>query len=103
MATDKERAKQRTELLATLRQQHQQTVAEDQDYLKEQKRVRRVLLQALADGPLSVPQLAEATDVPSHEVLWHIAALKKYGTVEESGIDEDYEYHLYGLTKEGQS
>jgi hypothetical protein len=54
-------------------------------------------------GPTSVPGLASATGIPSHEVLWHIAAMKKYGLVEEDGMDEAKEYYKYTPAKELKS
>jgi predicted transcriptional regulator len=50
-----------------------------------------------------VPQLAEATNLPAHEVLWHVAAMKKYGLVTEAGTDETGDYYFYRLTKEAQA
>jgi predicted transcriptional regulator len=50
--------------------------------------------------PRSVPQLADETGMSAEEVLWHIAAMKKYGLVEESGTDDSGDYYLYGLSKE---
>ena len=102
-AKDKERAKRRTELLAGLRKEHRERVRVAQDMLKEQLGIRKTLRRALQGGPYSVPQLAEEVGQPAHEVLWHIAAMKKYGDVVETGLDEDYEYYLYGLAKEVKS
>ena len=56
----------------------------------------------MQDAPQSVPQLAERTGIPAHEVLWHVA-MKKYGAVEETGIDESGDYYLYGLSKEAEA
>ena len=54
----------------------------------------------MQDMPHSVPQLAEQTGISAHEVLWHIAAMRKYGLVEETGTDESGDYYLYCLSKE---
>jgi predicted ArsR family transcriptional regulator len=99
-ARSKEEAKKRTELLASLRDQHRDQVSKSQALLKEQQAVRRSLQRALQAGPQTVPQLAEATGLPAHQVLWHVTALKKYGQVEEVGMDEDETYFLYRLSKE---
>jgi predicted ArsR family transcriptional regulator len=99
-ARSKEEAKKRTELLASLRDQRRDQVSKSQALLKEQQAVRRSLQRALQAGPQTVPQLAEATGLPAHQVLWHVTALKKYGQVEEVGMDEDEVYYLYRLSKE---
>jgi predicted ArsR family transcriptional regulator len=71
--------------------------------LKEQQAVRKALRRALQAGPRSVPQLAEAIGAPADAVLWHVTSMKKYGLVEEVGMDEDEPYYLYGLSKAAQS
>ncbi len=100
---DKTGVKKRTEMLAGLRQEHREQVKETQLVLKEQQRVRKEIRRALQAAPRTVPQLADDIGMPPHEVLWHIAAMKKYGDVVEAGLDESYEYYLYGLAKEAGS
>jgi hypothetical protein len=95
----KQEARQRTQMLAELRKQHNQHVQAAQELLKEQQAIRKKLHLALQDGPCSVPQLAEATSLPAHQVLWYVATMKKYGQVEEAGLDEAEEYYLYCLSK----
>jgi predicted transcriptional regulator len=96
---DKEEARQRTQMLAELRKQHSEQVKEAQALLKEQQAIRKKLQRVLQDGPNSVPQLAEATALPAYQVLWYVATMKKYGLVEEAGLDENEEYYLYRLSK----
>ncbi len=100
--TDREAAKKRSAMLAGLRKQHRDKVKAAQAMLKEQLGVRKTLKRALVAGPHSVPQLAAETGLPAHEVLWHMAAMKKYAQVVEAGLDEDYEYYLYDLAKESK-
>lgn len=97
---DKTESKKRNEMLMNLRKQHPERVKIAQAMLKEQQRIRKTLLQALEDEPLTIPQLAAATGFPAHQVLWHISVMKKYGKVVETELDEDYEFYLYGLTRE---
>jgi len=103
MKTSSEEAKKRTLMLLELRKQHEATVQKAQEYLKIQQSARKKLRKALETGPLSVPGLAAATSMPSHEVLWHIAAMKKYGLVEEAGMDDAKDYYLYIPVKEQKS
>ncbi len=98
----REAARQRTQMLLELRKQHEQQVKEAQELLRAQQTARKTLQQALQGGPRSIPQLAGETGMASNEVLWHMAAMKKYGVVEEMGMDEDGEYYLYSLSKEGK-
>ena len=95
----KETARKRTQMLLELRKQHGESVKQGQDRLKEQQAIRKSLQCALQGAPRSVPQLAIATGVAAHAVLWHIAAMKKYGLLEEAGMDDAGEYYLYALSK----
>jgi predicted transcriptional regulator len=101
MTQTKEEARQRTALLKKLRDQHQETVERTQALLKEQQAVRRQICQQLRGGPKTVPDIAEATGIPSHEVLWHITAMKKYALVLEVG--RSGEYYQYAMAKEAES
>ena len=102
-AKNKEETKRRTEMLTELRKQHGERVKQTQQLFKAQQSVRKTLEQAMQDAPQSVPQLAEQTNISAHEILWHIAAMKKYGLVEETGTDESGDYYLYGLLKEAKA
>jgi hypothetical protein len=101
--TSKEQAKKRTEMLADLRNQHRERVKQAQALLKEQQTTRKALGRAMQGAPKSIPQLAEASGLPAHQVLWHVAAMKKYGTVVETGMDEDTVYYLYALAEGASS
>ena len=88
---------QQAALLKRLRQKRGETVAVPQGFLKEQKRIHREICRALREQPRTVPEVAGATNLPAHEVLWHITALRKYGQVVETGQAGDY--YLYQTTK----
>jgi len=101
--TTNEEKKKRTEMLVEMRKVHRDSVQKAQELLKVQQSARKALERALSGGPHSVPQLAQAVNMPVHEALWHVAAMKKYGIVAEAGTDESGDYYLYRLTKETQA
>jgi predicted transcriptional regulator len=80
----------RSEMLKHLREQHAESVKRTQDLLKEQKRVQKEVCQVMRDTPKTVPEVAEAVGMPTHEVLWYIASFKKYGLIIEDGMCADY-------------
>ncbi len=88
----------RAETLKSLRSEHEQTVEQTRDLLKEQQQIRRAIGSAMEDQALTIPATAEAADLPSEVVLWHVMAMKKYGLIEEIGMDGDY--YTYQLVKE---
>jgi predicted transcriptional regulator len=89
----------RTRMLVGMRREHAEQAKKAQEMLREQQGIRRRLQRALQGGPSTVPRLAAATGMPPHEVLWHVTAMKKYGMVEEAGMDEAGEYYTYCLPK----
>lgn len=63
---------------------------------------RKEIAKLLAAHPATVPQIAEALNMPSHEALWHLTGMRKYGKVTEAG--EEGDYLLYALvTDEAQA
>jgi hypothetical protein len=83
--------------IAILRDRHGGMSAEMKDYYKRFNETRKRLSGELQSGPKTVPELAVATGVPSHEVLWHVMAMKKYSEVVEDAQRGDYyAYKLAG-------
>jgi predicted transcriptional regulator len=93
-------ARARSETLKKLREMHATTVERTQALLREQKLFQREICQIIRENPKTIPEVATAIGRPTHEVLWHLAALKKYGIVVEAGMCADYV--LYQLAKEAQ-
>jgi predicted transcriptional regulator len=91
-------ARARSETLKKLRETHAATVERTQALLREQKQLQREVCQVIRDNPKTVTEVAAAIRRPAHEVLWYLAALKKYGLVVEAGMCADYV--LYQLAKE---
>jgi predicted transcriptional regulator len=100
MSKKREDAKQRAIFLKQLREEHKETVAQAQKKLKVQQALRRDICKWMREEPKTVPEVAEASGVPAHEVLWHITAMKKYGLVIETGMCG--EYYLYQRVKDGK-
>lgn len=62
---------------------------------KRHRRLMKAIRTALAGRSLTVPELAAAVDSPSHEVLWMLMAMKKYGEISEGEERDGYfEYAL---------
>lgn len=58
---------------------------------------RKALVKFLEQKPATVPQIAEALQIPADEALWHVTGMRKYGKVAEAG--EDGDYLLYTLVE----
>ena len=96
--SDKEAARQRTEMLKRLRAEHAETVERTQTLLKEQKRVEKLICQSIREQAKTVPEIAVEVGMPAHEVLWYLTAYKKYDLVVEEGACG--EYFLYKRVQE---
>lgn len=68
---------------------------------QQQDRVRRSILDLLRGGPKTVPELAREGEIPTHDVLWHVMGMKKYGKVIES--EQVDGYFKYALTTSRRS
>jgi predicted transcriptional regulator len=101
MMLTKEEKQRRNAVLKDLREKYASSIERTRERLKEQKAVRRQICQALRDGPRTVPEIAEASDLPTHEVLWHVTAMKKYDAVVETG--QCGEYYQYALAEVGEA
>lgn len=83
-------AKARTQLLKRLRSDHEDTVAATQELLRAYKAIHRDICQLIREKSKTVPEIAEALEMPAHEVLWHLTALRKYDVVAEDGMCGEY-------------
>jgi len=101
MSEPKVGAPSRGEMLKQLRAAHAATVEGAQVLLREQKQMQQSICKLIRDDPRTVPEIAAAIGKPTHEVLWFLAALKKYGIVVEAGMCGDYP--LYLRAKEAQA
>jgi predicted Rossmann fold nucleotide-binding protein DprA/Smf involved in DNA uptake len=69
------------------------------EVIREEPVMRPRILAALADGPLTVPEIAEAIGAPTHETVTWIMGMRRYGWVAEiKGSDADgyFQYETTG-------
>ena len=96
MSPSHEEKSGRREALKKLRMVRKEKIAAASARLKEQQKAIRAIKEALKQGSgETVPRLAEALGMPSAEVFWYIAALKKYGHVAEGEQDGGYYRYVW--------
>ena len=66
------------------------------EVVREEMAMRHRLLALLEEGPKTVPEIAAAMEVPSHEAMHWVMAARKYGYLGESIPTEDG-YYRYTL------
>ena len=67
--------------------------------LKEFNGKKKLILESLKEGDLTVKQLTEKLQIPSDEVVYYLMSLVKYGFVKTGDIDDMDEYFTYKLNK----
>jgi hypothetical protein len=98
---DKEK-RGRRQALKRLRAARREKITAASARVKEQQKAVRAIKDALQQGNgETVPRLAETLGMPTAEVFWYIAALKKYGYVAEG--EQDGGYYRYVLAETAQS
>lgn len=69
------------------------------EVIREEPVMRARILAALADGPLTVPQIAEAIDAPANEVVFWVMGMRRYGWLAEvkgAAVDGYFQYARTG-------
>lgn len=81
--------------IQVLRERRGGTPKELVERSRRQAQTHKALIAALKDGPKTVPQIAQITGLPTHELFWYVMGMKKYGQIVE-GEERDgyYEYAL---------
>jgi predicted transcriptional regulator len=70
------------------------------DKVKEDTKIRTAILNAMKDGPKTIPEISKLTGLPTPLVTWWVMSLRKYGAVVEEGEPSE-DYYKYKL-KEGK-
>lgn len=97
--TNPKLARERTEKLKKLREDHAETVEQVQAILKEQKQIQKVICQSIRETAKTVPEIAAEINMPTHQVLWYLTAFKKYDQIVEEGMCGEYILYRRKLEK----
>jgi hypothetical protein len=89
----------RKEAMKELRKARKEKIAAATTKMKEQKKAIKAIKEALGAEGATVPAVVEQTGMPSAEVFWYLATMKKYGEILEG--DKDGAYFRYKLAAEG--
>jgi hypothetical protein len=72
------------------------------EVVRDEQVMRRRILEVLAGGPRTVPQIAAAVERPTHEVMFWVMGLRKYGWVAEiKEVDDDGYFSYQTVEREG--
>lgn len=76
--------------LKKLRQERKVMVAKAKETIKSQSKIIKQIKAQITDEAKTIPEIAQATDMSTSQVLLYIAGLKNYGIVAEAEKDGDY-------------
>ncbi len=78
------------EALAAFKESHGPASEALLAWVKDSAKRKSAIRKALADGPRTVPEIAESVGISSAEVLWLVTAMRKYGLLAEHSVAGDY-------------
>jgi hypothetical protein len=90
MSDAKAAAASRAAVLKRLRDAHGASVQRAQALMRAQRQLERAICESVRDTPRTVPDIAAAIGRPTRDVLWFVAALRKYGVLVEAGMCGEY-------------
>jgi hypothetical protein len=69
------------------------------EVVRDEMVFRDRIIELLQQGPRSIPQVAEILGHPTWEVMIWVMAMRRFGTVEETGRPDAEGYYQYKLKK----
>jgi hypothetical protein len=69
------------------------------EVVRDEQVMRRRILEVLAGGPMTVPEIAAALERPTHETMFWVMGLRKYGWVAEIKEVNDDGYFTYQVVE----
>ncbi|KPK34021.1 MAG: hypothetical protein AMJ65_18955 [Phycisphaerae bacterium SG8_4] len=67
------------------------------EVMRDEMVMKDKIVDCLGEAPKTIPEIAEALECPSHEVLLWVMAMWRYGTVVEVEKKRTEEYSRYRL------
>ncbi len=69
------------------------------ELVKQQAKMKKMVLNAFKDEPKTVPEVAKALNSATYEAMYWVMALRKYGFIEETDEVTDDGYYKYRLVE----
>ena len=84
-----------------MREKQQESTTENEEApavtMKEYPQLWKEIEEALASGPMNIPDLSKQINKSSDLVTWHLMTMNKYGIVVPDGMDESDTYFNYKM------
>ena len=80
-----------------------QTLRNPREVMREEPLMHKPILAAVADGPLTIGEIAERIGHPTHEVVYWVMGMRRYGHLIESKEADDDGYFGYSAVGQGDA
>jgi predicted Rossmann fold nucleotide-binding protein DprA/Smf involved in DNA uptake len=70
------------------------------EVIREETFMRSRILEILAAGPRTVPEIAEQLGAPTDETMFWVMGMRRYGWVREEGGADDGYFHYQAVNRE---
>ncbi len=71
------------------------TLRETREIIREEPLMHKPILEALAEGPLTIPEIAARVGRPSDEAVFWVMGMRRYGFLAELPDADDDGYFQY--------
>lgn len=75
-----------------------QTLRDPREVMREEMLMHAPILAAVAEEPLTIPQIAERIGHPAPEVVYWVMGMRRYGFLSESADADDDGFFAYAAT-----
>ena len=79
------------------------TLRDPREVIREEPLMHKVIIEALAGGPATVPDIAERIGHPTHEVVYWVMGMRRYGLLVEGIEADDDGYFSYSVVGQGDA
>jgi hypothetical protein len=78
-----------------------QTLRDPREVIREEPLMHKVIVEALAGGPATIGEIAERLGHPTHEVVYWVMGMRRYGLLVEGKEADDDGYFSYSVVGQG--
>lgn len=80
-----------------------QTLRDPREVIREEPLMHKVIIGALASGPATINEIAERIGHPSHEAVYWVMGMRRYGLLVEGLEADDDGYFSYSVVGQGDA
>ena len=96
MSQTEQEKKEKKAAMKTLRKAREHSVKAASVKLKGQMKTVKIIREQIGKQSATIPEIAAASGIPSSEVMWYVATMKKFGEILE--VEQDGAYFKYRLS-----